>query len=148
MSKMKFEIVHFLVNLVLLLLNIRGCGGQPLHSKSILKVVSQMVRLHEYANVFFLIYKFVFLHFKTIYICYTKAEHPVIGNYFVNVFTVYMWLSRYSKIIVWGCLLLQMPRIWGGKVFFKGDHSSLWAGLNMVERTKLQSVHFLRPFCT
>ena len=33
MSKLKFEIVHFLVILVLLLLNIGGCGGQPLGSK-------------------------------------------------------------------------------------------------------------------
>ena len=53
MSKLKFEIVHFLVILVLLLLNIWGCGGQPLHSKSILKASSQMVRLCDYATVFF-----------------------------------------------------------------------------------------------
>ena len=53
MSKLKFEIVHFLVILVLLLLNIRGCGGQPLCSKSILKDVSQMTRLCEYATVLF-----------------------------------------------------------------------------------------------
>ena len=50
MSKLKFEIVHILVILVLLLLNIGGCGGQPLCSKSILKVVSQMVRLCNYSD--------------------------------------------------------------------------------------------------
>ena len=33
MSKLKFEIVHFLVILVLLLLNIGGCGGQPTRPK-------------------------------------------------------------------------------------------------------------------
>ena len=39
--------------LVLLLLNIWGCGGQLLHSKSILKASSLMVRLCDYATVFF-----------------------------------------------------------------------------------------------
>ena len=41
MSKLKFKIVHFLVILVLLLLNVGGCGGQPLSSKFILKVKKQ-----------------------------------------------------------------------------------------------------------
>ena len=31
--------------------HVRGCGGYPLSSKSILKVVSQMVRLCDYATV-------------------------------------------------------------------------------------------------
>ena len=54
MSKLKFEIVHFLVILVLLLLNIGGCGGQPLCSKSILKVVSQMAKPKQHIHAVFL----------------------------------------------------------------------------------------------
>ena len=42
MSKLRFEIVHFLVILVLILLNVGGCGGQPLNLKSIPKVKIQM----------------------------------------------------------------------------------------------------------
>ena len=42
MSKLRFEIVHFLVILVLILLNDGGCGGQPLCLKSIPKVKRQM----------------------------------------------------------------------------------------------------------
>ena len=42
MSKLRFEIVHFLVILVLILLNVGGCGGQPLSLKSIPKVKRQM----------------------------------------------------------------------------------------------------------
>ena len=42
MSKLEFEIVDFLVILVLLLLNAGGCGGQSLNSKFILKVKIQM----------------------------------------------------------------------------------------------------------
>ena len=34
-------------------ISVGGCGGQPLCSKSILKVVSQMVRLCDYATVLF-----------------------------------------------------------------------------------------------
>ena len=37
-------------------ISVGGCGGQPLCSKSILKVASQMVRLCDYASVFFLTY--------------------------------------------------------------------------------------------
>ena len=42
MSKLEFKIVHFLVILVLLLLNVGGCGGQPLSLKFILKVKTQI----------------------------------------------------------------------------------------------------------
>ena len=64
MSKLKFEIVHFLVILVLLLLNIGGCGGQPLPSKSILKVVSQMVSLCDYGTALFFHLHIGFLTFQ------------------------------------------------------------------------------------
>ena len=42
MSKLMFESVHFLVILVLILLNVGGCGGQPLSLKSIPMVKRQM----------------------------------------------------------------------------------------------------------
>ena len=50
MSKLEFEIVHFLVLLVLLLLNVGGCGCQPLDLKFILKVNSQMGNPNEHIN--------------------------------------------------------------------------------------------------
>ena len=50
MSKLEFEIVHFLVILVLLLLNVGGCGCQPLNSKFILKVKSQMANPNEHIH--------------------------------------------------------------------------------------------------
>ena len=50
MSKLKFEIVHFLVILVLLLLNVGGCGGQPPSSKSILKVKNQNPLPNEHVH--------------------------------------------------------------------------------------------------
>ena len=53
-SKLKFKIVHFLVILVLLLLNIWGCGGQHLSSKSILKVKKQMSLANEHVHILFL----------------------------------------------------------------------------------------------
>ena len=53
MSKLEFEIVHFLVILVLLLLNVGGYGGYSLSSKTILKVVSQMVRRCDYGTALF-----------------------------------------------------------------------------------------------
>ena len=34
-------------------ISVGGCGGQPLHSKSILKVVSQMVRFYDNATTLF-----------------------------------------------------------------------------------------------
>ena len=54
MSKLKFEIVHFLVILVLLLLNVGGCGGQPLSSKFILKVKKQNPLPKEHVHITFL----------------------------------------------------------------------------------------------
>ena len=54
MSKLEFEIVRFLVILVLLLLNVGGCGGQPPSSKSILKVKKQMALPKEHAHTPFL----------------------------------------------------------------------------------------------
>ena len=36
-----------------------------------------MVSLCDYGTALFFIYILVFLHFKTIYICHTKPEHPV-----------------------------------------------------------------------
>ena len=54
MSKLEFEIVHFLVILVLLLLNVGGCGGQSLHSKFILKVKIQMANPNEHFHAPFL----------------------------------------------------------------------------------------------
>ena len=53
MSKLKFEIVHFLVILVLLLLNVGGCGGQPLSSKFILKVKKQNPLPKEHVHIMF-----------------------------------------------------------------------------------------------
>ena len=50
MSKLEFEISHFLVILVLLLLNVGGCGCQPLNSKFILKVKSQMANPSEHIH--------------------------------------------------------------------------------------------------
>ena len=54
MSKLKFEIMHFFVILVLLLLNVGGCGGRPLSSKSILKVKTQISKPKEHAQITFL----------------------------------------------------------------------------------------------
>ena len=54
MSKLRFEYVHFLVILVLLLLNVGGCGNQPLDSKFILKVKSQMANPNAHIHVLFL----------------------------------------------------------------------------------------------
>ena len=54
MSKLKFEIVHFIVILVLLLLNVGGCGGQPLSSKFILKVKKQNPIPKEHVHITFL----------------------------------------------------------------------------------------------
>ena len=54
MSKLEFEIVHFLVMLVMLLLNVGGCGCQPLDSKFILKVKSQMANPNAHIHVQFL----------------------------------------------------------------------------------------------
>ena len=54
MSKLKFEIVPFLVILVLLLLNVGGCGGQPLSSKFILKVKKQNPLPKEHVHITFL----------------------------------------------------------------------------------------------
>ena len=54
MSKLKFEIVHFLVILVLLLLNVGGCGGQPLSSKFILKVKKQNPLPKQHVHITFL----------------------------------------------------------------------------------------------
>ena len=51
MTKLKFEIGHFLVILVLLLLNVEGCGGQLLSSKFILKVKSQMAIPKEHVHI-------------------------------------------------------------------------------------------------
>ena len=79
-SKLKFKIVHFLVILVLLLLNIWGCRGQPLHSKSILKVVSQMVRLCDYAIVFLSYLHIGFLTFLALCKNYFWDETPCTLN--------------------------------------------------------------------
>ena len=54
MSKLEFEIVDFLVILVVLLLNAGGCGGQSLNSKFILKVKSQMANPNAHIHVPFL----------------------------------------------------------------------------------------------
>ena len=54
MSKLKFESVPFLVILVLLLLNVRGCGGQSLSSKLILKVKKQIPIPKEHVYITFL----------------------------------------------------------------------------------------------
>ena len=54
MSKLKFESVPFLVILVLLLLNVRGCGGQSLSSKLILKAKKQIPIPKEHVYITFL----------------------------------------------------------------------------------------------
>ena len=54
MSKMKFEIGHFLVILVKLLLNAEDGGGQPVSSNFILKAKKQMARPKEHVHVMFL----------------------------------------------------------------------------------------------
>ena len=53
MSKLKFKSVPFLVILVLLLLNVRGCGGQSLSSKLILKVKKQIPIPKEHVYITF-----------------------------------------------------------------------------------------------
>ena len=67
----------FFVILVQLLLNILGCGGQPLHSKSILKASIQMVRLCDYATVFFSYLHIGFLTFLALLKTHSEMEHPV-----------------------------------------------------------------------
>ena len=54
MSKLQFEIGHFSVILVLLVLNVWGCGGQSLSSKFILKVKKQMSTPKEHVHITFL----------------------------------------------------------------------------------------------
>ena len=52
--KIEVQNCAFFVILVLLLLNVGGCEGQPLSSKFILKVKTQISEPKEYANVTFL----------------------------------------------------------------------------------------------
>ena len=66
MSKLKFKIVNFLVILIILLLNVGGCGGQPLGSKSILKVKKQMVGLSRKDTVPICYVPIVFLTFLSL----------------------------------------------------------------------------------
>ena len=63
MSKLKLKIGHFLVILVLLLLNVGGCGGQPLSSKFILKVKTRMAIPKEHVHITFLTPWIVFVGF-------------------------------------------------------------------------------------
>ena len=53
--KVEVQNCAFFVILVLLLLNVGGCRGQPLGSKTILKVKTQMLRPKEHAHIMFLI---------------------------------------------------------------------------------------------
>ena len=62
LQRVKVEVQNcaFFVILVLLLLNVGGCGGQPLSSKSILKVKTQIIKFKEHANFTFLTPRIVF----------------------------------------------------------------------------------------
>ena len=52
--KVEVQNCAFFVILVLLLLNVGGCGGQPLSSKSILRVKTQISLPKEHAQIPFL----------------------------------------------------------------------------------------------
>ena len=54
LQHVKIENCAFFVILVLLLLNVGGCGGQPLSSKCILKVKTQMPIPKEHAQITFM----------------------------------------------------------------------------------------------
>ena len=53
--KVEVQNCAFFVILVLLLLNVGSCRGQPLSSKTILKVKTQMLRPKEHAQITFVI---------------------------------------------------------------------------------------------
>ena len=57
--------------------DVGGCVGYPLSSKSILKVVSQMVRLCDYATVLFSYLHIGFLTFLALLKTHSEMEHPV-----------------------------------------------------------------------
>ena len=111
MSKLKFEIGHFLVILVLLLLNVGGCGGQPLSSKFILKVKKQMSIPKEHVHITFLTPWIVFvgilgfqsitLHCKTLCSSLLQINYKItgakknqfrIGNERVNCTPCFRWI--------------------------------------------------------
>ena len=97
MSKLEFEIIHFLVILVLLLLNFRGCGGQPPNSKFILKVKSQMANPNAHINVPFLtqitvlVGKFGFQSMSDHY------ERPCISKILLFFFSVSICLGMFFR---------------------------------------------------
>ena len=110
MSKLKFEIVHFLVILVLLLLNIGGCGGQPLCSKSILNVVSQMVRLCNYGTALIFNVHIGFLTFQDhLYLSYQTGT-PCTFKFFYesgnrkNNATKYNFFWGWNQIHIFFCV--------------------------------------------
>ena len=57
--------------------DVGGCVGYPLSSKSILKVVSQMVRLCDYATVLFSYLHIGFLTSLALLKKHSEMEHPV-----------------------------------------------------------------------
>ena len=78
--------MRFLVILVLLLLNVGGCGGQPVSSKFILKVKQQMSIPKEHVHITFLTTWIVFvgiLGFQTITIhCKTPCRFALFFSYY------------------------------------------------------------------
>ena len=99
MSKLKFEIVHFLVILVLLLLNVGGCGGQPLSSKFILKVKKQNPLPKEHVHITFLTPWIVFvgiLGFQSLSRHYKRPCRILKSNYWLTNFLVCIPFIRHN----------------------------------------------------
>ena len=97
MSKLEFEIVNFLVILVLLLINVGGCWGQPLSSKFILKVKKQMTLPIEHVHTTFLTPRMVFvgiLGFQSLTKHYKRPCRCLnlwICIWFIEVWTLRKW---------------------------------------------------------
>ena len=73
--------------------SVGGCGGQTLHSKFILKVVSQMVGFCEYATVLFSYLHIGFLTFLALLKIYFWDETPYTQKILTKTF-VYMFLRK------------------------------------------------------